>query len=147
MTAFVGGKKPVSVPELLKLIDKLAIEPSYYFLRWNHQVSENWETAPEEEKDFPMLEGQMFNQECELRWKRKRNNNYEVLLLSIAGEHSDFIKIGEEWQIQQREAHFHSPEDRRFPKSLPAKQTNIAQRYFIDKKTATVHFVALTIKK
>ena len=55
MTAFVGVKRPVSVPELLKLIEKLAIKPSYYFLRWNHQVSENWETAPEE-KHFPMLE-------------------------------------------------------------------------------------------
>ena len=146
MTAFVGVKRPVSVPELLKLIEKLAIKPSYYFLRLNHQVSENWETAPEE-KHFPMLEGQMFNEQCELRWKRKRNNTYEVLLLTIAQEDPEFIKIGKDWETQQREAHLNSPKDRRFPKNIPPEKTDISQRYFIDKKTATIHFVALTIKK
>ncbi|WP_414529745.1 hypothetical protein [Nodularia chucula] len=146
MTAFVGVKRPVSVYELLKLIEKLAIKPSYYFLRWNHQVSQIWETAPSA-KDFPMLEGQMFNEDCELRWKRKPNDNYELLLLSIASAESEFIKIGETWETQQREAHLNSPKDRRFPKNIPPQKDNIAQRYFIDKQTATVHFVALTIKK
>jgi hypothetical protein len=143
---FVGVKKPVSVAELLKLIDKLAIERNYYFCRWSHQVSENWETAPED-KHFPMLEGQMFNAQCELRWKRKPNDNYELLLLSIAPIQSDFIPIGETWETQQRDTYLLSPSDRRFPKHLPQQKTDIAQRYFIDKKTATVHFVALTIKK
>jgi hypothetical protein len=146
--SFVGFKKSVSVAELLKLIDKLAIERNYYFCRWSHQVSENWETAPEA-KHFPMLEGQMFNEQCELRWKRKPNDNYELLLLSIAPIESDFIQIGETWETQQRDAHLLSSTStyRRFPKHLPQKKTDIAQRYFIDKKTATVHFVALTIKK
>lgn len=143
---FVGVKKPVSVAELLKLIDKLAIERNYYFCRWSHQVSENWETAPEE-KHFPMLEGQMFNAQCELRWKRKPNDNYELLLLSIAPIESDFIPIGETWETQQRDTYLLSLSNRRFPKNLPEKKDDIAQRYFIDKKTATVHFVALTIKK
>jgi hypothetical protein len=146
MTAFVGVKKSVSVTELLKLIDKLAIERNYYFCRWSHQVSENWETAPEE-KHFPMLEGQMFNAQCELRWKRQPNDNYELLLLSIAPEQTEFIKIGETWETQQRDAHLLSSTDRRFPKHLPQQKDDIAQRYFIDKNTATVHFVALTIKK
>jgi hypothetical protein len=146
MTAFVGVKKTVSVTELLQLIDKLAIQPSYYFCRWSHQVSENWETVPEE-KHFPMLEGQMFNEQWELRWKRKPKDNYELLLLSIAPTELDFIKIGETWETQQRDAYLLSPTDRRFPKHLPQPKNDISQRYFIDKNTATVHFVALTIKK
>lgn len=146
MTPFVGVKKTGSIPELLDLIAKFQTQDSYYFLRWSHQVSRNWETAPEE-KDFPMLEGQMFNEQCELRWKRKPNDIYEVLLLSTTGEQPEFTKIGETWETQQRKAHLNSPTDRRFPKNLPPEKTDIAQRYFINAKTATIHFVALTIQK
>ena len=88
---FVGVKKNLSVSDLLNLISELAIEPSYYFLRWSHQVSQDWETKPID-TDFPMLEGQMFNQQCELRWKRKPNDNYEILLLTVASEKPDLIK-------------------------------------------------------
>ncbi|MDH6085774.1 hypothetical protein [Umezakia ovalisporum] len=143
---FVGVKKYLSVTDLLSLIKKFAIEPSYYFLRWTHEVSKHWEERPEE-KHFPMLEGQMFNKQCELRWKHKPKNGYEVLLLSIGGEEPDFIKIGESWQIQEREAYLISPENKRFPKSLPPPKEDMAQRYFVDEKTATVHFVALTINR
>ncbi|MBD2677355.1 MULTISPECIES: hypothetical protein [Nostoc] len=147
MTAFVGVKQELlSVAELLNLIKKFTIEPSYYFLRWNHKVSNNWRQEPTKD-DFPMLEGQMFNQNCELRWKYKHKNSYEVLLLSVAGEYSDFKPVGKDWETQDRNAHLHSPTETRFPKGFPEKESDIAQRYFIDKQTSTVHFVALTIKQ
>ncbi|MBN3895670.1 MAG: hypothetical protein HWQ41_10475 [Nostoc sp. NOS(2021)] len=145
MNPFVGVSKK-SVPELLDLIAKLASEPSYYFLRWTHEVSKDWKIEPTE-TDFPMIEGQMFNKKCELRWKQKRKDSYEVLLLSVAGEYSDFASVGEDWQTQERDAHLYSSTETRFPKGFPSKKLDIAQRYFIDKKTATVHFVALTVKK
>ncbi|WP_193196855.1 hypothetical protein [Nostoc sp. MG11] len=147
MNPFVGvSTELLSVPRLLDLIAKLAPEPSYYFLRWTHKVSNDWELKPTE-NNFPMIEGQMFNQKCELRWKQKRKDSYEVLLLSIVGEDSDFTKVGEDWQTQDRDAHLYSSTETRFPKGFPSKKLDIAQRYFIDKKTATVHFVALTIEK
>lgn len=147
MNPFVGvSTELLSVPELLKLITKLATQPSYYFLRWTHKVSKDWELAPTE-TDFPMIEGQMFNQNSELRWKQKRKDSYEVLLLSVAGESPDFIKVDGDWQTQDRDAHLYSSNETRFPKGFPSKKLDIAQRYFIDKKTATVHFVALTVGK
>ncbi|QMS87205.1 hypothetical protein HUN01_06270 [Nostoc edaphicum CCNP1411] len=147
MNPFVGvSKESLSVPKLLKLIAKLATQPSYYFLRWTYKLSKDWEIAPIE-TDFPMIEGQMFNQNFELRWKLKRKDSYEVLLLSIAGEYPDFTIVGEDWQTQDQDAHLYSSTETRFPKGFPSKKLDIAQRYFIDKKTATVHFVALTVKK
>ncbi|BAY21678.1 hypothetical protein NIES2100_14350 [Calothrix sp. NIES-2100] len=160
----VYKKKPLSVQDLLKLItsleklavEKLTCEPSYYFLRWTHKVSRDWKKAPIEEC-FPMIEGQMFNHYYELRWKYKRQDVYEVLLLSkdsdevlissIAKDYPDFAPVGEHWHTQDRDAHLHSPTETRFPKGFPDKKSDIAQRYFIDKQTSTVHFVALTIKQ
>ncbi|WP_189525236.1 hypothetical protein [Nostoc sp. 'Peltigera membranacea cyanobiont' 232] len=48
MNPFVGvSTKFLPVPELLDLIKKLAPEPSYYFLRWTHKVSKDWEVEPQ----------------------------------------------------------------------------------------------------
>jgi hypothetical protein len=146
MNPFVGYKKEPSVPQLLELITKLATEPSYYFLRWTHKVSGITKQQPTE-TDFPMIEGQMFNQKYELRWKQKHKDSYEVLLLSIAGEYPDFERIGEDWQTQDRDAHLYSPTETRFPKGFYPTSIDVKQRYFIDKKTAAVHFVALTFGK
>lgn len=138
MKPFVGYKKEhLSVPKLLELIIKLATEPSYYFLRWTHQVSGIQEQPPME-ANFPMTEGQMFNQKCELRWKYKCKNTYEVLLLTIADNHDDFIplketikKAGKEieaWKIEPSDpkifpsygypAYGYRPDGTRFPKKL-----------------------------
>jgi hypothetical protein len=146
MNPFVGYKKDQSVLQLLELITKLATEPSYYFLRWTHKVSGITKQQPTE-TDFPMIEGQMFNQKYELRWKQKHKDSYEVLLLSIAGEYPDFERIGEDWQTQDRDAHLYSPTETRFPKGFYPTSIDVKQRYFIDKKTAAVHFVALTFGK
>lgn len=145
MNPFVGvSKEYLSVSQLIELIGKLAKESSYYFWRLSHQVS-GFQKHPPLETDFPMLEGQMFNQECELRWKYKSQGVYDVLLLTIAGEHTDFKLVGDKWETKDRDAHLYSQTETRFPKEFYTADLAVKQRYFIDSKTATVQFVALTV--
>lgn len=79
MSAFVGSRT-VTTEELGTLIRHPArsLPSSYYFLRWFHKVSGIQRALT---NDFPSPEGQLFNAELELRWKRD-DRNYEVLLLS-----------------------------------------------------------------
>ena len=146
MKPFVGYQEnPLSVSDLLGLIDKLKTENTYYFLRWTNRVSGIIENPSD---DFPMLEGQMFNEEFELRWRYKKNNTYEVLFLTTGENHHEFQGLGENWQVEERNAHFHQKTETRFPKDFKYPgNLNIKQRYFQDKTTATVHFVALTLEK
>ncbi|MHC5915564.1 MAG: hypothetical protein ACYTXE_32245, partial [Nostoc sp.] len=59
----------------------------------------------------------------------------------------NFRPIKGNWEILEQNALLHSPTETRFPKGLNSEdKKNIAQRYFRNKDTATVHFVALTIK-
>ncbi|MDD1428034.1 hypothetical protein MEO94_27005 [Dolichospermum sp. ST_sed9] len=148
MKPFVGyQEKPLSVSDLLELIGKLKIENTYYFLRWTHRVSGIIKEKLTDDQ-FPMLEGQIFNDQCELRWKHKKQNTYEVLFLSINGQNSEFEPLGKDWQIEERNAHFYQKTETRFPKGFDyPEDLNIKQRYFQDKTTATVHFVALTVEK
>ncbi|MFM5900927.1 MAG: hypothetical protein ACKO9R_07245 [Dolichospermum sp.] len=144
MTAFVGYKEnPLSDAELVNLINSLATENTYYFLYWTNEVSGIKEQMIDK---FPMLEGQMFNHEFELRWKYKKDNTYEVLLLSMNGANSEFKPLEKEWQIEERNAYFYPSTETRFPKDFNyPKHLEIKQRYFLDQTTATVHFVALTL--
>ncbi|MBE9235918.1 hypothetical protein IQ227_07705 [Anabaena aphanizomenioides LEGE 00250] len=144
MTAFVGYKEnPLSDTELVNLINSLATENTYYFLRWTNEVSGIREQMIDK---FPMLEGQMFNDQFELRWKYKKDNTYEVLLLSMNGANSEFKPLEKEWQIEERNAYFYPSTETRFPKGFNyPKHLEIKQRYFLDQTTATFHFVALTL--
>ena len=148
MKPFVGyQEKPLSVSDLLELIDKLKTENTYYFLRWTNRVSGIIENPSD---DFPMLEGQMFNEEFELRWRYKKNNTYEVLFLTTGENHHEFQGLGENWQVEERNAQFYQKTETRFPKGFNYPENlniKIKQRYFQDKTTATVHFVALTLEK
>ena len=146
MTAFVGYKEnPLSDTELVNLINSLATENTYYFLYWTNEVSGIKEQMIDK---FPMLEGQMFNDQFELRWKYKKDNTYEVLLLSMNGANSEFKPLEKEWQIEERNAYFYPSTETRFPKGFNyPKHLEIKQRYFLDQTTATVHFVALTVEK
>ncbi|MDF5731958.1 MAG: hypothetical protein PUP92_29130 [Rhizonema sp. PD38] len=134
------------------MLEKLATEPSYYFLRSAHAVSGVCRKLP---KEFATPEGQMFNADCELRWK-KRKLGYDVLLLSrvevgLEGMKQDFSN----WEICDFDAYLYKNEPK-FPNSFIFKGLNdedinldgiIAQRYFKDADTATVHFIALTVKE
>lgn len=143
MNAFVGvSEKLLSEEELRHLLEAPSTTPTYYFLRWADKVSGIIDSL----KDFPSPEGQMFNSDRELRWKQQ-GQMFSVLLLSTTGLEPGFRAIGEKWQFQQREAHIYPTTETRFPKEFQHRNVNIAQRYFIDAQTATVHFVALTVVK
>jgi len=166
MSPFVGVCQDLlTETQLRELLQQQAISPSYYFLRWSHQVSGIVEQLPD---NFPSPEGQMFNCDRELRWKRQ-NNGYSVLVLSNTGEVPGFTSIVKDtenqedsentsyWKTEQRPAYGYPtnetrfPRSRIYPKSLDVRNTSpnqpkLAQRYFIAQPTATVHFVALTVE-
>lgn len=153
MSPFVGFKE-VSEEELKNLLQKLSTPNSYYFMRSPSHVSGIVKSLEE----FPTPEGQMFDRELELRWK-KQPSGYSVLLLTTKGERNDFTRLGEEWEVKERPAYGYHPDETRFPKSRVYTEIDVrisdknqkgkpklAQRYFIDARTATVHFVALTLE-
>lgn len=161
MKGFVDVKQVSLWDELKKLLEKLANEESYYFVRSPHAVSGIQMKLPEQFP--PYFEGQMFNSEREIRWK-KQGNSYEILLLSRVeiepnlGFQPIYNEPEEiEWEVCDRHAYFYDIDETKFPKSFIFKDINnqdidpktipIRQRYFHEKKTATVHFVALTVKK
>jgi hypothetical protein len=103
----------------------------------------------------------MFNCERELRWKQQKPGLYTVLILSNTGETAGFTPIDGNWKTEERAAYGYRTDETRFPRSLiypesldprfseDKTQTNkpkLAQRYFIDANTSTVHFVALTVE-
>jgi hypothetical protein len=168
MSPFVGISEQLLTEEQLReLLQQQATSPSYYFLRWTHKVS-GFKEFKGEFEEFPSLEGQLFNCERELRWKQQ-GQKYTVLLLSNTGQIQNFISIvkdeekdeEEYWKTEQRAAYGYRRDETRFPQSLvypesldirmsqeepKTNKPKLAQRYFIDKKTSIVHFVALTVE-
>lgn len=153
---FVYVRSGLSRDEVKELLEKLATEESYYFVRSPHAVSGMCMKLPEE--FFPGFEGQMFNADRELRWK-KQGSAYQALLLSrVEADLEGFEPIDKdcEWQICDRTAYFHRLDEPKFPKTFVYKgekdekivsnNISIGQRYFQEKRTATVHFVALTVR-
>jgi hypothetical protein len=153
-TGFVYVRSRLSPDEAKKLLEELATEESYYFVRSPHAVSGICKQLPDE---FSLgFEGQMFNADRELRWK-KQGSAYEALLLSrVAADLEGFEAIGENWECCDRAAYFHSLDEPKFPKTfiykgendekIDSKNISIGQRYFKDQRTATVQFVALTVR-
>ena len=152
---FVGCKQLSSSQELQTLLKDFDRQPSYYFLRWKHKVSGILTYLPSE---FISAEGQMFNAELELRWK-KNSSGYQVLLLSQnqPNKELEFNSIGKHWKTCDRNAYFYDIDETKFPQgftyknesqdNIEPKKISLAQRYFQDVQTSTVHFVALTINK
>lgn len=139
--SFVGIRQLSSVEELKELLAQRSSQSSYYFLRWAYKVSGIVAQLPQE---FPSPEGQMFNVDWELRWKQYKKG-YEVLLLSNAGAEPGFTPVGQHWETKLRQAYIYHSTETRFPKKFITESVDVAQRYFIDTQTATVHFVALTL--
>lgn len=150
MKGFVSTREVANKEELGKLLEKLkklAGKSSCYFWRSPHETSG---FVSELSKDFNFastIEGQMFNADFELRWKR-RGEKFSLLLLSrnrlnIEG----FEPLAGEWKTSDRSTVLYGKEETRFPRRFKYGKTEpkIGQRYFQDAKTSTVHFVALTI--
>jgi hypothetical protein len=155
--SFVGIRHLPSEEELQKLLDNRNDKSCCYFLRWTHAVSGIIRELKDLPGKFPSPEGQMFNSDWELRWKRNKKG-YEVLLLSTTKE-DGFTAIKNErnkevkWQTEIRTAPVYSNSETRFPKSFiypkneNGKAIGIAQRYFIDTATGAIQFVVLTLKQ
>jgi hypothetical protein len=159
MSAFVGFTEQLLTEEQLRqLLQSTSNKSDYYFLRWPHKVSGIVEKLPEE---FPSPEGQMFNGDRELRWKQQKPGWYSVLILSNNGQAAGFTPIDGNWETKQRAAYGYRTDETRFPRSLifpesldprisgdktKTNKPKLAQRYFIDANTSTVHFVALTVE-
>lgn len=164
---------PQELIQHLEKLEAVEAECSYYFLRWAHRVSGIWQrrfkqfpSLVDDMRDrlkanqisdsqplaaFPSPEGQMFNSQVELRWKQK-GANYEVLLLNATGSQQDYLEfqlVGNDWKVVERDAHLYASTptqtETRFPKKFDHQDVKVAQRYFMDSRTATVHFVALTV--
>jgi hypothetical protein len=121
---------------------------AWHFLRWPHRICLE-QGLP---VDFSAVEGQVFDGDRELRWRRQKED-YTVLILSNTLIEPALKPVGGRWKTQDLEAHFYrksktatEPAIARFPKELACSQADlpkIGQRYFIDTQTGTVQFVAL----
>lgn len=149
---FVGFRQ-TSENELRDLLEQFKHGRTYYFLRWAHNVSGILGALPT--NGFPSLEGQLFNNQLELRWKYRKADVYEVLLLSKnLVNRTDFTQIPVDWETCDRSAYCYEKDETRFSKgfiyqneqgnAIDPKKLLIQQRYFKDKNTGTVHFIALT---
>lgn len=119
---------------------------SYYFMRWPSHVS-GFVTSLSGGSISP--EGQLFDGDRELRWRRE-GAGYSVLLLttndaaeSLEIQGTTFEVIEGDWDARTRNAHVYPPTETRLPTVIAASGVDISQRYFIDKTTETVHFIAL----
>jgi hypothetical protein len=149
MNGYVYHRQFIAAQDMNKIIDKVKeasnMPDNYYFLRYSHTVSGIClKLLPEREE----IEGQMFNANCELRWK-KYKTGYEALILSKQKVTLDrFKELSGKWKIVDHKAYWHDVNETKFPKGFifPDEKPNIHQRYFQNSDTATVHFVALTVK-
>ncbi len=146
--AFVGTRSVASGEELKQVLEVLPAQSRCYFLRWVHQVSGFQVQLPAE---FPSPEGEMMTPHFEVRWKRKREG-YELLLLAqdVQASTWGFEAVSRTWEASEPlPTHWHNSgdtPDMRFPKTFTyPKHLKLQQRYFHDRETGTVHFVALTL--
>lgn len=128
---------------IVDLNAQLQLHSFYYFLRSPHQVSGIIQQLP---KEFPTPEGQAFNHEIELRWKRK-GDRYDLLWLGTKKAPSDFAPITGDWVYEDRDALLYPNTETKLPKEVKYPQAlDIGQRYFCDRRTGIIHFTALMVK-
>jgi hypothetical protein len=131
---------------LKQLIERCIVGRTWYCLRWPHDIT----FVAGLPDDFSCTEGQVFNSDRELRWKRQ-NGEYVVLLLSKTEVDDQALQPLDEkqtWLIRDLNAHFYSSTETRFPQGVSyPDELDMGQRYFIDRETGIVQFVALRGKK
>lgn len=139
--AFVAYQSGVS---LEKLKQQLQVDETvYYYLQYVDRV-EGFSCQPPERPLSP--EGRMFNASQELRWTQNREG-YDLLWLGTQSPPGEFQTMAGDWEYCDRPAKVYPSSETRLPKGSAAipKHLDIAQRYFRDRDTAIVHFVALTV--
>ncbi len=147
MMSYVGCRTVSSVDELRGLMGKYTDDSAFYFLRWSNRVSGIVSQLPE---DFEGAEGQMFNPQLELRWKRE-GEGYSVLLLS-QGKSVDsegFVALSGNWQVEVHGALMHDQRNPQYPNQFKyqgTKPSALRQCYFRNADTGVVHFIALTLR-
>lgn len=139
---FVGTCIVPSQAELAYLLKDHVGDKGWYFLRWAHKVSGFESGLP---TAFDCIEGQVFTGNRELRWK-PQGQGFDVLLLSTT-QIKDFEPLQGDWMTQDWNAHVYPPTETRLPRRIAHNGVNVGQRYFIDRTTWTVHFVALVAKE
>ncbi len=139
--ATVKALSQVSVEDLKSL---LALPSCYYFLYWPEQVSGFISQLP---TNFPSPKGQAFNHHTEIRWQQQ-GDRYNVLWLGIEEAPAGFEAIPGEWIYTDHDAQVYPPTETRLPQGIKPLPPNldVGQRYFCDRRTATIHFIALRIK-
>lgn len=138
MSAFVGTKMVETDEEIKTLIDRVLGSDRCYFLRWPDKVSGLCRSLPD---GFPSPEGEVFTSDCALRWKAQ-GKRYSVLLLSTTNGVKGFDPIDADWGFRDLPGKVYPATETRLPQEVVHRGINIEQRYFLDKKTETVHFVA-----
>ena len=142
---FVSQKSDISIGELLRLLKSRS--DAQYFLRYVDKVSGFIAQDKLKLLDTLSPEGQMFDQNVELRWKQ-RGDKYDVLWLGIEEPTNDFKDIAGNWQYENRKALVYPKTETRLPKGIKSGSVNVnvGQRYFRDTCTDTIHFIALRVE-
>lgn len=130
---------------LHQVIERYTQPGNLFFLRWLHQVSGIITELP----DQLSPEGQLFNANFELRWK-KRQRGYDVLWLGQNAPDSSeiFTAIKRQWQTEDHPALLHDRKTPQYPNLFKyPRELKVWQRYFRDAETGIVHFIALTVSR
>ncbi|WP_448600115.1 hypothetical protein [Thermoleptolyngbya sp.] len=156
-TAFVGTRSLETAEQLKSLLQELPARSRCYFLRWVHKVSGFNDSLP---VDFPSPKGEMVTPDFEVRWQQTQHG-YDLLLLAQHQPTSEYgfqalnkdycwvtseplpVHLSPNGTLQETEE---KRQDTRFPRPLiyPAG-LKLQQRYFQNKHTGTIHFVALNL--
>jgi hypothetical protein len=137
MTAFVKSSC-VNQETLETLLKKIVTKDCCYILKWVHEIK----LEIERPKNLSP-EGQFFTVDIEIRWK-KAGDRYQVLSLSTRDFPLEgFQPLEGDWAYKDREAVYYKNTETRIPKAIDLKGAEIGQRYFIDRQTETIHFIAL----
>ena len=134
----------LSQADLEQLIQRCLTGDTWYCLRSPQTTTFSAGLPTESSLSSP--EGQVFSQVRELRWKRQ-GSGYAVLLLSRAEIDDPALQpldTEQQWLTRDLNASFYPPTETRFPRGVAYPDgLDIGQRYFINRNTGIVQFVAL----
>lgn len=150
---YVGvSSDSLNAKTLQALVKHCFSERCWHCLQWPHMIK----FQAGQPADFSSTEGQVFDQNRELRWKQSKGT-FDVLLLS-ENSIDDSLQLVEgavpldqvlktinrKWATKPLPAKAYPPTETRFPRELTyPKELDLGQRYFLDANTEIVHFVAL----